>query len=552
MAGLVVRELLFKMGFKADPKAANVLDEKIGKLRKGFKKVGGAINRLRPGFNMLGKGILGVGAAVTGLGVGLGAMVVKTANATDQIGKMAKRLGVNVEHLQALKHAADLSGASFSDLTVGLRTLGRTSVEALKGNNEYSKSFRQLGVDVKDSSGRMKAPVQLLLEIADGMKGIKDPALRTKIAMDTLGRGGAALIPMLQGGSAAIMEMMEEARKLGLIVGKKGVQSAEDFMDSLTRMKGTIGGLVVGIGIKLMPVFKKWMDKIKEWILNNKDVIAQKIPELVEKLSKVLKKVGAVAFKMLKGAPGAVDKIAGALPAIIDSLGVILKLGRGIFWVFEMLGTLMGTVAAMIVTSVMSAYESVMQYFGELSKAWDGILLGIIGVFVSIGEKTTALWRSIKAGLSTAWDAIVEFFSGIFGFLGALPSGIWNAVTSGFSKALDWIKAKILGLKDWMKSKLGTLWKWLGGEEEKKIKISVEQARTAFAAAGNGPALAAVTPGAAPVGRAEAGRGALSYQPVINITVPPGTPATEAERVADATAAVSTRTFRRALGDIGR
>ena len=64
-------------------------------------------------------------------------------------------------------------------------------------------------------------------KIADKFAVMKDGSEKTALALDLFGRAGAKLIPMLNEGSAGISELQEEARALGIVLGKEDLKAAE-------------------------------------------------------------------------------------------------------------------------------------------------------------------------------------------------------------------------------------------------------------------------------------------------------------------------------------
>ena len=63
------------------------------------------------------------------IGVGIGAavftrMIKGALDAQDQLSKLSQKVGVSVESLVGLKHAADLSGVSFQGLQKGIKKDG--------------------------------------------------------------------------------------------------------------------------------------------------------------------------------------------------------------------------------------------------------------------------------------------------------------------------------------------------------------------------------------------------------------------------------------------
>lgn len=181
-----------------------------------------------------------------------------TIDQFDKIGKSAQKIGIPVEELSSLAHAADLSGISFEQLEKGVVKLSKTMVEAAaKPTSEAALAFKALGVEVQDSSGKLKPTSTLLSDIAEAFGNAKDGAAKTAIAVAIFGRAGADLIPLLNSGKTGLQEMKDEALKLGIVIDTKTAKSAEAFNDNLTRLGKVKDAIIIKITAGMLPGLEK-------------------------------------------------------------------------------------------------------------------------------------------------------------------------------------------------------------------------------------------------------------------------------------------------------
>jgi len=163
--------------------------------------------------------------------------VLGAAEFADSMGKLAQRAGETTEAMSRLSYAAKLSDVSNQELAKGLRVLG---AEASNGG----KNLRLLGITLQDSNGTAKTSEQLFKEVADRIAGIADPAQKAAVAAKIFGdRVGPQLIPLLNGGSAALEKAGKEAEKFGQIVSEKAAREAAEFNDNLTKLTLASQGL---------------------------------------------------------------------------------------------------------------------------------------------------------------------------------------------------------------------------------------------------------------------------------------------------------------------
>jgi len=176
------------------------------------------------------------------------AVVTKLAiNHAEEMRKMSESTGIGVEALSELAYAARLSNVDSQALGVALGRLSKGILEAASDTGEARAAFTALGLSVKDNSGNMKNANVVFREIADKFAGMQDGAGKAGLAMAIFGRGGAALIPVLNQGSAGLAELGAEAKALGITLTDEASRAAEVFNDNLTKIKNSAEALSLSI-----------------------------------------------------------------------------------------------------------------------------------------------------------------------------------------------------------------------------------------------------------------------------------------------------------------
>ena len=79
---------------------------------------------------------------------------------------MAKKTGATVEALSGLKSAAKLSGTNLEEVGGGLQKLSKAMFEAAGGSQKQSDLFKLLGVEVTNSSGKLRDSGEVMLDLA--------------------------------------------------------------------------------------------------------------------------------------------------------------------------------------------------------------------------------------------------------------------------------------------------------------------------------------------------------------------------------------------------
>ena len=187
--------------------------------------------------------------------------IAETVHQMDELGKTAQKIGIPVDQLSKLEYAAKLSEVSVEDLTTTLTKFSKSlSQIAAGGKNDAGIALKALGVAATDAQGHLRPTSAILSDVSDKFAGMKDGAGKTAIALALLGKTGAQLIPMLNGGSEALKEAADQASIFGLAVSEEASKAAEHFNDNLTRLSGAYDGIKIAVTTGLLPALNNLSD----------------------------------------------------------------------------------------------------------------------------------------------------------------------------------------------------------------------------------------------------------------------------------------------------
>jgi hypothetical protein len=203
--------------------------------------------------------------ALGALGVGLSVnyfknFVTGAIEAQDELGKMSQRVGVSVERLAGLEHAAGMSGTSLGTLEKGLKTVSTGLYNADKGLKGAQENFDALGVSIYDTNGQLKSADAVMIEVADQFSRLEDGTQKTALATKVFGKAGLELIPMLNEGSAGLAELVAEGQKYNPVTAESAAQ-AEIFNDNLDRLTAAGKGMGLAFVNNVLPslaAFSQW------------------------------------------------------------------------------------------------------------------------------------------------------------------------------------------------------------------------------------------------------------------------------------------------------
>ena len=176
---------------------------------------------------------------------GLVALVKTSINAADRLNDLRQITGLSVPTLNGLALAAKQSGTDLDALAKGVGKFARFVDAAKNPTSEQSKLLGELGINAKE-------PEAALLQLADVFAGLPDGLEKTSLAMELFGKGGAELIPLLNGGSAAMQEMIRTGKELNPVT-QEMAKKADEFNDSLSRLKTAGAGLGTNLAAAMLP-----------------------------------------------------------------------------------------------------------------------------------------------------------------------------------------------------------------------------------------------------------------------------------------------------------
>ena len=242
---IALREVIASFGIEVD---------KTNELGKADKKIDGFADKL------LGFGKYVAGAFAVTEVVSWGKAILADA---DALAKQAGALGVSTAALQGWQHAAQLSGSSADEFGAAFTKFTRNVAEAGDAaTGPAADAFRTLGISVKDATGKLGQPIDLLDGVVAGLEKVEDPAKRTQVVMDLFGKSGAKLLPLFSEGKEGIAKLRAEVGELGASFDEAFLKNAQEFNDNFDRMKLGLRGLAIQVIGPMLPGLVRLSEQI--------------------------------------------------------------------------------------------------------------------------------------------------------------------------------------------------------------------------------------------------------------------------------------------------
>lgn len=171
-----------------------------------------------------------------------------------ELDQMAKKTGASVEALSGLKSAAKLSGTSLEEVGGVLQKLSKAMFEAAGGSQKQSDLFKSLGVEVTDSSGKLRDSGEVMLDLAKKLDSMDSSTQAVATAQMLLGKRGAELLPFMQD--------LAEIGELNAKVTSEMAAEADMYEKNLVRLEGRKKSLYNTIASALLPVMRDFTDAL--------------------------------------------------------------------------------------------------------------------------------------------------------------------------------------------------------------------------------------------------------------------------------------------------
>ena len=229
--------------------------------KRAFKAIGRSLNSIRKSiFSMKTAFISAAGIA------GIGFFVKKSMDATDEMAKMSRAVGVSVEELQSLRHAAALGGLEATQLDKAVQKLAINMADMSRGVGLAKDVFEKHNISVKNADGSLRSVMEVMDDVADVTAGMTNQTEKADLAYKLFGARGAKMINMLNGGSEAMREAMGEAERLGLVMSSETAKGVEDANDAITRLKAFLTSAFTRTVAELAPLIETLTEKFIDFI----------------------------------------------------------------------------------------------------------------------------------------------------------------------------------------------------------------------------------------------------------------------------------------------
>ena len=278
------------------------------KTKRAFKAIGRSLKKVTKAIFSMKTGLISA-AGIAGLGF----LIKRSMDATDEMAKMSRAVGVSVEELQGLRHAAALGGLASTQLDKAVQKLAINMADMSRGVGLAKDVFEKHNISVTKTDGSLRSVMDVMGDVADVTAGMTNETEKADLAYKLFGARGAKMINMLNGGSDAMHTAMKEAESLGIVMSKDTAEGVEKANDAITRLKSFLGASFTRMVAELAPAIEKITDGIRAWVTMKVDkaggigmIAKQMASSILQATDKILMGIEMMGNGMIKFANTAI------------------------------------------------------------------------------------------------------------------------------------------------------------------------------------------------------------------------------------------------------
>jgi len=445
---------------------------------------------------------------------------VESAGYADDILTLSTQFGMSTDSLQEFQYMAGLTDTDLSTITGSMSKLTKSMGEMAK-SGEASDAMKQLGVNIYDANGQLKAADEVFLEVIDRLGMMESGTQRDALAMEIFGKSAQELNPLIETGRAGIEAYAQEAHDMGAVLDQDALGSLGEMDDSFVRLEQAGIALKNTIGVMLAPAITAVttaITNLSQWFQNLDPNVQQTILtitglvvaigpaiaivlKVIETVKALKTLIAGVSAALNLAAVGPIAGIVAAIAAVI-AIGVLVykhwdeikewaiglwnsiketfnKIKEGIANAWNAVKTKATEVWNGIKTKLTEVWDGLKE---KASQTWDNIKTGVSEKFNAVKETLSNVWSTVKENTSETWENmkqnVEEHGGGIGGVIGALGENYVEAWKGAFttiddltggklSAALETVKGVLGDIKDAFTEKLDAVKEFVSGVVEK-------------------------------------------------------------------------------------
>ncbi|QND22559.1 hypothetical protein HB774_24105 [Rhizobium leguminosarum bv. viciae] len=401
--------------------------DKIRKAAVGadFAKLGQSLSAFSGSLQTMGKRLAlafaGVTTVTAAAAAGLTSLAKSGADAADAAGKAAQAAGLQIDAYGRLAFAAEQNDVAAEAFGAAMSKLNKAIGEAAAGGKEAAAKFSALGVSIKDTHGRLRPTEDIVRDLAGAFAKLPDGAKKSAVAINLFGKSGASLLPFLNEGKQGLIDLGDQAEKLGIVFTAADSDIGDAMGDALSEVSRASQGIGNQLGLLFAPTITAAAGRLRDVLIANRDAILGFARSLADT----------------------------ALPIVQDFISALAGDDKAVrnIWILEWRDAVVdfGKSAKSAITDIfvpaMQAFKKVLDTAAEAMRLFTGINVDgtMLAIALAVGRATGA-FRVLYTAIILAKDALLLLMRNpILAAATAIAAGIalWATRTDTATAAME-------------------------------------------------------------------------------------------------------------------
>lgn len=289
----------------------------------------------------------------------LNKITLEQAKWADDLLTRSAQTGLDTSTLQGLDYASKF--LDFEGIDQSLVKLTTSMDKARDGAEKQAEAFNRLGVSVTGTDGELRDNWETFKDVIDALGKVENETERDALANELFGKSYSDLKPLIDAGSDALQDFMDEANNLGHVLDESQIRKLGEVDDAYQEYQLKLDDVKRKIAVEFAPVSIGVMKRFGDFVgrVGNKFVdsgIIDSVGKLVAPLGTLLDTVSTLVDIALPPFVSLIDGVAGAFE-------------KGVEWVSEFVGWLSQIDETKIEQAMIDAGD--MGYYGGYNPAFN-------------------------------------------------------------------------------------------------------------------------------------------------------------------------------------
>lgn len=409
--------------------------------------------RMTDGFKRLGGAILATVAVSKVLGG-----ISELAQTAEAVRNTSNAIGVAVEDVDAFGKSIELVGGDAQGARDSLTDMAESIGEAMADvDSGRAKTFKALGINLKDVTGQTKNAVDVMSELAGAVEGMSREQAVFRIK--ELGITDNRTVELLLKGRQELDRMMRVQKEQGVIT-KETTERAQKYTEAMARFRQGNQNAMQSVAAIMLPILTKMLNGLSavfQWMNQHGDFIK--------------------GFFIALGAILAVTYGPAVITAAIATWALIAP--------FVAVGVAIAAVAAgfaLLYDDIVNFMEGNDSLIGQISEKYpaigkiaeamynvvSGVFKLLTGDFEGAKEALSAAADAIRSVFGAMGDYIVNVLDSLFEWFGMGPS-VATKMAQGMLSVFDGMASAIKGVFQGLIQFISQAWEWIAGIYNKSV-----------------------------------------------------------------------------------